>query len=124
MPILFILIVLFIIFMVILGAQQAKKRKQAILQWTTSHRLTFDPAKDRKIAYVFNLTKNWRPDWGGVLRFLHDDGVTGTGLIPTFNALNFFAVPQRHVVSQVATYAGAVRYSLTGWLMAKPDPAN
>lgn len=110
------------------GAKEIVRASQQATAYGPGHFLTdhndFDPEKDRKIAYVFNMTKGWRPEWGGVLQFLGDDGVTETGLIPSFNALNFFAVPQRHIVSQVANYAGAVRYALTGWLMAKRDPEN
>lgn len=82
----------------------------------------FDPSKDRKIAYVFNFTKEWKAEWGGLLQFLDEDGRQGLGLVPTFNALNIFAVPQRHIVTQVATYAPKVRYSLTGWFLGTAEP--
>ncbi len=105
------------------GIEDLNKASLQATAYGPGHFLTqhndFEPKKDRKIAFVFNFTKNWRPEWGGVLQFIDKDGVHEEGLVPTFNALNFFAVPRRHIVSQVATYAGAVRYSLTGWLMGR-----
>jgi SM-20-related protein len=75
----------------------------------------FDPDKGRKVAFVFNFTPEWRAAWGGILQILEADG-TLFGLVPAFNALNLFKVPTRHVVTQVARFCPAVRYSLTGWL--------
>jgi SM-20-related protein len=76
--------------------------------------------KQRKAAYVFNLTPKWRPDWGGLLMFHRDDGHIAEALTPSFNALNLFAVPQPHSVSMVAPFAAARRYSVTGWLRTRP----
>lgn len=39
----------------------------------------------------------------------------GPDLHPGFDVLNVFAVPQRHAVTMVAPFAGAPRYSITGW---------
>ena len=64
------------------------------------------------------MTPHWRAEWGGLLLFHDDSGDTRRGLVPRFNCLNLFAVPQSHSVSQVATYAGATRLSVTGWLRA------
>lgn len=72
--------------------------------------------KQRHAAYVLNLTPKWRADWGGLLMFHRDDGHVDEALVPTFNALNLFAVPQPHSVSIVAPFAAFRRYSVTGWL--------
>lgn len=72
-------------------------------------------AKNRVAAYVFSFTPKWKPDWGGVLEFLNDRGQITAGYVPEFNSLNVFAVPQVHLVSQVALFGG-LRYSITGWL--------
>ena len=74
--------------------------------------------KDRRAAYVFNLTPRWRPDWGGQLQFIGEDGHVDEAYVPRFNALNIFAVPQPHAVSIVAPFAIGQRYSVTGWLLA------
>lgn len=36
------------------------------------------------------------------------------------NALNLFRVPALHAVTEVASFAAAGRYSLTGWLRQRP----
>ena len=74
--------------------------------------------KNRRAAYVLGLTPQWRAEWGGLLLFHDESGDIRRGLVPRFNCLNLFAVPQSHSVSQVATYAGATRLSVTGWLRA------
>ena len=35
--------------------------------------------------------------------------------VPLWNSLSLFRVPQPHVVSLVAPWAGSPRYSITGW---------
>ena len=80
--------------------------------------------KHRELAYVLNLTPQWRVEWGGLLLF-HEAGGQVRGLAPGFNCLNIFAVPVLHSVSQVTPFAGAVRYSVTGWLRNRePDPRD
>lgn len=77
--------------------------------------------KNRLYAYVLNLTRDWRADWGGVLAFEGADGHIEEGFVPAFNALNLFAVPMRHAVTQVASFASRDRLSITGWLRS-PHP--
>ncbi|MDQ3126314.1 MAG: 2OG-Fe(II) oxygenase [Pseudomonadota bacterium] len=72
--------------------------------------------KNRLYAYVLNLTRDWRADWGGVLAFEGADGHVEEGFAPAFNALNIFAVPMRHAVTQVASFSPRDRLSITGWL--------
>jgi SM-20-related protein len=72
----------------------------------------------RVAAYVLNLTPQWRPDWGGALLFLNGGHVSG-GYFPAFNALNILAVPQDHMVGFVSPFAGAARYSITGWFRSR-----
>jgi len=70
--------------------------------------------KNRRAAYVFGLTPEWRTEWGGLL-LLHD-GDWIRGQVPSFNCLDLMAVPQMHSVSQVTRSAAYRRYSITGWL--------
>ncbi len=80
--------------------------------------------KNRKAAYVMNLSKSWSADWGGLLAFHNPGQAEVKALVPVFNSLNLFAVPQVHSVTMVAPYAPRRRYSVTGWLRtnaAKPD---
>lgn len=72
--------------------------------------------KGRLLAYVLNLTPDWRAEWGGLLMFHDADGHIAEAYTPRFNALNIFSVPQVHSVSQVASYVTASRYAVTGWI--------
>jgi Rps23 Pro-64 3,4-dihydroxylase Tpa1-like proline 4-hydroxylase len=73
----------------------------------------------RAAAYVLNMTPHWRWDWGGALLFSDRPGHISEGFLPAFNALNMFAVPQEHQVGFVSPFAGAHRYSITGWFLAR-----
>jgi SM-20-related protein len=75
--------------------------------------------KKRLAAYVFNLTPQWRLEWGGLLLFHDAEGDVRAGLSPRFNVLNIFAVPQLHSVSMVTRAAPHRRYSITGWLRSR-----
>lgn len=73
-----------------------------------------DGLSDRKVAYVLNMTPEWKPDWGGALQFYDRDNHIEEGYFPTFNSLNLFCVPKRHSVAQVSSFGG-MRYSISGW---------
>ncbi len=75
------------------------------------------PGKNRMAAYVFSLNPVWRIEWGGLLLMHHlGDEHGADALVPGFNRLNLFAVPQYHSVSEVSRAAPCPRYSVTGWL--------
>lgn len=78
--------------------------------------------KDRRAAYVVNLTRQWSPDWGGLTVFATPDLHIEEAFTPRFNALNIFKVPQPHAVTLVAPFAARARYGVTGWLRAGEDP--
>lgn len=77
----------------------------------------FHPSDGRLCAYVLNLTRGWQADWGGLLQFLDEDGQVNGTFVPGYNQLAIFEVPQWHVVSLVAPWAGAPRLSVTGWML-------
>lgn len=81
-----------------------------------------NPSNTRLFAYVLNLSRVWRIEWGGLLQFHGEDGHVSSAFTPKWNALNMFAVPQRHSVSMVTPAAKADRLSLTGWLHLKSEP--
>lgn len=83
-----------------------------------AHNDTGDHA-ERRAAYVMGFTRDWRVDWGGQLLFLDGDN-TEFGCSPSFNTLTLFKVPRDHIVTQVTNFAGAGRYSITGWLRDDP----
>lgn len=74
-------------------------------------------AEGWRLAYVLNMAseEDWRPEWGGYLMFYDEEGDVVAGFRPRFNALNLFAVPQRHNVSYVPPFAPVGRYAITGW---------
>ncbi len=74
--------------------------------------------ENRRLAYVINLTRQWRPDWGGLLNFSERDGSVTDSFFPHFNSVSLFAVPQTHFVSYVPPFAQGQRNAITGWLIA------
>lgn len=77
--------------------------------------------KNRHAAYVFGLTPRWSIDWGGLL-LVHEGGKEAAAIVPGFNMLSLFKVPQPHSVSMVAPFAANRRYSVTGWLRSANPP--
>ncbi|NCT82283.1 MAG: hypothetical protein GXC94_04015 [Comamonadaceae bacterium] len=75
-------------------------------------------AENRRLAYVINLTRQWRPDWGGLLHFSGRDGSVSESFFPHFNSMSVFEVPQTHFVSYVPPFAQGQRNAITGWLIA------
>jgi Rps23 Pro-64 3,4-dihydroxylase Tpa1-like proline 4-hydroxylase len=73
-----------------------------------------------KLAFVINMTKNWKPQYGGNLHFLSEDrkDIIETW-VPDFNNLVIFLVPPEtgipHFVSHVSPSVKFNRYALTGW---------
>lgn len=74
-----------------------------------------DPVRGRAVAYVFNLSRKWDRDWGGLLQFFDANDNVDQAFKPAFNTLNIFTVPQLHSVSMVSTYVTAERLAVTGW---------
>lgn len=72
--------------------------------------------KGRLAAYVLGMTPDWKPDYGGQLQFLGMDGAVEDVFVPGFNTLSVFSVPRPHLVSAVASFVDASRFSITGWL--------
>lgn len=72
--------------------------------------------KNRTAAYVMSLNPQWRVEWGGLFLMHHADGQGADAIVPGFNRLNMFAVPQMHSVSEVTRATAFRRYSVTGWL--------
>ena len=75
---------------------------------------------ERRAAYVMSFTKNWRIDWGGQFLFVDENGNPDKGFCPSFNSLTMFRVPRQHIVTQVASFAGEPRLTITGWLRDDP----
>lgn len=72
--------------------------------------------KNRVAACVFGMTRIWRLEWGGTLLFHGGDHQSAHGIVPQFNTLDLFKVPQIHSVSMVTPAAPHRRLAVTGWL--------
>lgn len=87
--------------------------------YLTRHRDVVE-AEGRRLAYVLGFTKDWHPDWGGLLQFFEDDGTPRDAWVPGFNTMVLFDVRHAHSVTYVAPYAPRARFSITGWFRSVP----
>jgi hypothetical protein len=96
-------------------------------QYLGGHYLTRhldDPSgESRKFAFVWGFTRNWDPDWGGLLQFYDAAGQPADALSPGFNTLDLFDVSHVHAVTYVAPFAAGPRLAVSGWFV-KGDPLN
>lgn len=103
----------------ITGNKDITTAEPQFTRYTPGHFLTrhidIVPGKGRRFAFVLGLTKNWHPDWGGLLQFYEKDGTPRDAWMPQFNVLSIFAVKHIHSVTYVTPYALEPRLSLTGW---------
>jgi hypothetical protein len=72
-----------------------------------------DADDGRSLAYIWYLSKDWRPEWGGNLVWCP----TGATVAPTFNTLVLFKVTREslHTVTPVSSFAHGQRFSVNGW---------
>jgi hypothetical protein len=96
---------------------QATRYRQGDLLTVHSDR---DSGSRRLSAWVFNLTREWRAEWGGLLLF-HDNGRIVDGINPLFNSLSLFRVPMDHSVTQVTGFAPRDRLAVSGWYLKSAD---
>lgn len=73
----------------------------------------------RRFAYVMGFTRQWHPDWGGLLQFFTREGTPTQCWVPRFNNMALFEVHHPHAVTYVTPFARQVRYSVTGWFRTK-----
>ncbi|WP_286266084.1 2OG-Fe(II) oxygenase [Thalassotalea atypica] len=81
-------------------------------------------SKNRIAAFVINLTKEWRVDWGGALHLLDSNQNITKSFAPSFNEINIFKIPVDHYVGYVSPFAAQDRISITGWLRSGKNPKN
>lgn len=101
-----------------LKSAAAQYTRYAPGQFLTRHR--DETADERRLAFVFGFSKNWHPDWGGLLQFYEQNGTPRDAWAPGFNTVSMFDIRHIHAVTYVAPYALEPRLSLTGWFRAKP----
>ena len=73
-----------------------------------------------RLAFVINLTKFWKPQYGGNLHFLNEDRTEIIDTyVPGFNNLMLFEVPENngipHYVSHIVPNVKYNRFAITGW---------
>jgi Rps23 Pro-64 3,4-dihydroxylase Tpa1-like proline 4-hydroxylase len=73
-----------------------------------------------RLAFVLNLSKIWKPQYGGVLHFMNDERTEIIdSYVPLFNSFMIFEVPFEkgipHFVSHVSSNVKFNRYAITGW---------
>jgi len=92
-------------------------------QYLTRHLDNVEREK-RRLAYVIGFSRDWHPDWGGLLQFFSADGTPRDAWQPKINTMSLFDVSHVHSVTYVAPFAPEPRLSLTGWFRAMPLGAN
>jgi thiol-disulfide isomerase/thioredoxin len=77
---------------------------------------------NRQVAFVWHLSKDWRPEWGGALFWCSK----GCYLPPVFNTLWLFNVgpESNHFVTHVSPYAQGKRLTINGWWTGPGAPGN
>lgn len=95
-------------------AQATRYRPGHFLRYHTD----VDSTQGRRYAYVLNLSRHWKADWGGLLQFIDERGQVAATYLPRWNSLSVFAVPTGHAVSLVAPWASGERLAITGWWLA------
>jgi Rps23 Pro-64 3,4-dihydroxylase Tpa1-like proline 4-hydroxylase len=89
-------------------------------KYTSDCFLSIHTDKDRgEIAFVYNITKNWRPQYGANLHILEENCLDNKVVIaPKFNSLSIFDVSgegRPHFVSQVLPHVKEKRLAISGW---------
>ncbi len=105
------------------GCERVVRMDLMAARYLPGHFLTLHddvvPGEGREIAYVLNLTREWLPEWGGLLHVVAaNQRDVVRSFTPEFNSMVLFRPPRWHFVSQVASFARAPRYTLTGWMLS------
>jgi hypothetical protein len=71
----------------------------------------------REVAFILNLSKDWKAEYGGLLNVYTEDGIKT--FVPKFNSLILLGLENgkglNHFVSEVSQHAPYPRIALTGW---------
>ena len=72
-----------------------------------------------KIAFILQLSKNFRLTDGGTLFFINHDNSIKNTFIPKFNTFIFFKIDDNsmHYVSAINNFSNKNRYAITGWFI-------
>jgi Rps23 Pro-64 3,4-dihydroxylase Tpa1-like proline 4-hydroxylase len=72
------------------------------------------------LGFVLQMSKNWLPEYGGLLHFMNDDRTVVERIeVPEYNSLTLFYLPENkgkwHFVSPVSPGTPEIRLTYTGW---------
>ena len=103
----------------IFNKQVTESRKVNITKYANGCFLNLhsDDVQSRKIAFLYYFNDNWRPDWGGTLNFVLDNGIECYN--PEHGSLIMFDIENnlnKHYVTQVSPMLHKSRYAIGGWL--------
>ena len=95
-------------------------RSVFISKYKSGHFLSPHSDKNNgKIGFVINLSRNWKPYYGGNLNFLDDERQNIIhSITPSFNNILVFEIPDDgipHFVSHIAPNIKNVRFAISGW---------
>jgi Rps23 Pro-64 3,4-dihydroxylase Tpa1-like proline 4-hydroxylase len=71
----------------------------------------------RGLAFIYNLSKNWAPEYGGMLHIRNEDG-SWAAYTPGFNEMVIMQLGETgipHFVSEVTSFAPTPRLAISGW---------
>ena len=77
---------------------------------------------DYELAFILNLSKDWRYEYGGCLTIV--DGENVKMILPEFNSLVLLLLKRdgiKHFVTQVSTFAPDVRIAFSGWYVREGE---
>lgn len=78
---------------------------------------------NKGIAFVYYLSKEWRPEYGGLLNILNPKDKTFTAICPEYNSLVLMDVSRQegldHFISEVSSLAPYPRIAISGWFLRK-----
>lgn len=105
------------------GNERIQRLSVMAARYLPGHFLTphddFHAHEGREVTWILNLTRDWKPEWGGLLHVMNAKGDRiDYSLIPAFNTMVLFIPPRPHFVSQVANFARLPRHTLTGWMLS------
>jgi hypothetical protein len=72
----------------------------------------------QRASLVFNITRDWMPQWGGLLQFRGCEGEIAEAYSPRFNSMSMFLPSLEHAVSCVTPAAAEPRYSIAAALLS------
>ncbi len=108
------------------GVPELVRAEVHAMRFRSGHFITFhdgtrsaDKEGKKRATYFYNLTPEWRVEWGGLLEFRGKEGHLVEAYAPCFNCLDVIAFPMGHWMSMVAPFIDGPAYAIQGGLYVK-----